>query len=162
MFKRVLVPLDGSRFASKALKYAEEIAEKFQAEIILIQVVKPAVTITAPVTGESVIQSPAVTEAAVELAMNEDKRNVSIARQYLSKKVREIKTKNIQSSYNVVIGNPADSIIEFSRKNKIDLIIMTTHGKSGILRAVMGSVADALVRKSGKPVLVIRVAKIKA
>jgi nucleotide-binding universal stress UspA family protein len=156
MFKRILVPLDGSRFASKALKYAEEIADKFQAEIVLIQIVKPAVAITAPVTGESIIQSPAVTEAAVQLAMSEDKRNVSIAKQYLSKKTREINAKNITSSYNVVIGDPADSIIQFSRKHKIDLIIMTTHGKSGILRAVMGSVADALVRKSGKPVLVIR------
>lgn len=156
MFKRVLVPLDGSRFASKAMKYAVEIARNFQAEIVLLQVVKPAVTISAPVNGESVIQSPAVTEAAVQLAMNEDKRNVSNAKRYLSEKIRDIKSKNIQCSYSVTIGNPADSIIQFSQKNKIDLIIMTTHGKSGILRAVMGSVADALVRKSGKPVLVIR------
>jgi nucleotide-binding universal stress UspA family protein len=54
------------------------------------------------------------------------------------------------------VGDPAGSIMAYAKKSKADLIIMTTHGKSGIIRAVMGSVADEVVRKSGKPVLVTR------
>jgi len=56
----------------------------------------------------------------------------------------------------VAIGNPAQSIMQFSKKKNIDLIVMTTHGKSGLKRAVMGSIADVVIRESGKPVLVIR------
>ena len=156
MFKKILVPLDGSRFASRAIKYAVEIARRFDAEIILMQVEKPATPITASDGPQPGIHSPAAVKVAVQIALDEDKRNVSKARRYLSRKVRELKGKNIACSYHVNIGNPAESIILYSRKKKIDLIIMTSHGKSGIVRAVMGSVADEVVRNSGKPVLVIR------
>jgi nucleotide-binding universal stress UspA family protein len=79
MLKHILVPLDGSRFGSRALKYAQEIAKPFEAEVILLQVVKP----TAPMTGataEPGMQSPASTRIAVQIALDEDKRNVSQAK----------------------------------------------------------------------------------
>ncbi|HEY92485.1 MAG TPA: universal stress protein [Dehalococcoidia bacterium] len=60
------------------------------------------------------------------------------------------------TSYDVVIGDPAQSIMEFDKKERMDLIVMSTHGKSGLKRAIMGRVADAVIRDSGKPVLVIR------
>ena len=156
MFKRILVPLDGSRFASRSLKYAVEIAQKFNAEIALIQVEKPATAIAASDGPQPDIKSPAAAKIAIQIALDEDKRNLSKAKRYLSRKARDIKAKKIACSYNAYIGNPAESIILYSRRKKIDLIIMTSHGKSGIVRAVMGSVADEVVRKSGKPVLVIR------
>ncbi|NLE07928.1 MAG: universal stress protein [Dehalococcoidales bacterium] len=156
MFKRILVPLDGSRYGSKALDYARAIAEKFGAEIILLQVVKPSVPVTPTGIGEPMIQSPAATRTAIQIAQNEDKRNSTSAARYLGRKVRDLKAKNIEGSYQIIIGTPAEAIMNYSQKNKIDLIIMTTHGKSGIVRAVMGSVADEVVRNSGKPVMVIR------
>jgi nucleotide-binding universal stress UspA family protein len=156
MFKRILVPLDGSRFASRSLKYAVEIAQKFNAEIILIQIEKPTVALGPSEDLQADIHSPMAAKATIQMALDEDKRNVSKAKRYLSRKVREIKAKKIACSYQVNIGNPAESIIIYSRRKKIDLIIMTSHGKSGIIRAVMGSVADEVVRKSGRPVLVIR------
>ena len=156
MFKRILVPLDGSRFASRSLKYAVEIAQKFNAEIILIQVEKPATAIAASDGPQPDIQSPAAAKIAMQIALDEDNRKLSKAKRYLSRKAREIKAKKIVCSYQANIGNPAESIILYSKRKKIDLIIMTSHGKSGLVRAVMGSVADEVVRKSGKPVLVIR------
>jgi len=54
------------------------------------------------------------------------------------------------------MGDIARSIIEFIEKENTDLVVMTTHGKSGLRRAVMGSIADVVIRESGKPVLVIR------
>lgn len=156
MFQKILVPLDGSRFASRAMKYAVEIARQFDAEIILMQVEKPTTPIAATDGPQPGIQSPAAAKVAVQIALDEDKRKLSKARRYLSRKVREIKGKKISCSYHVNTGDPAKSIILYSQKKKIDLIIMTSHGKSGIVRAVMGSVADEVVRNSGKPVLVIR------
>lgn len=156
MFKKILVPLDGSRFASRAIKYAVEIARKFNSEIVLMQVEKPTTPITAVDGPQPGIQSPAAVKAAVQIALDEDKRNLSKARNYLSRKARELKGKKIACSYQANIGDPAESIILCARKMKIDLIIMTSHGKGGIVRAVMGSVADKVVRNSGKPVLVIR------
>jgi nucleotide-binding universal stress UspA family protein len=159
MFKRVLVPLDGSRYGSQALKYAQEIAGKFEAEVVLLQVIKPAIPITPTSVAEPVVQSPAATKTAIQIAQDEDKRNASKAARYLSRKVRDLKAKNLAASYKIVIGSPADGIMQFSQKNKIDLVVMSTHGKGGLRRAVMGSVADEVVRKSGKPVLVISTLK---
>jgi nucleotide-binding universal stress UspA family protein len=156
MFKKILVPLDGSRFASRALKYSIEIAHSFDAEIILMQVEKPTTPISVSDGPQPGIQSPAAAKVAVQIALDEDKRNLSKARSYLSRKVREVKGKKLACSYHVTVGDPAESIILYARKKKIDLIIMTSHGKGGIVRAVMGSVADEVIRNSGKPVLVIR------
>jgi nucleotide-binding universal stress UspA family protein len=154
MFKRLLVPLDGSRFASRALRYAAEVAQRFSAEVVLIQVVKPA---TPVVDGGALVGvSPAAAEIAVQAALEADKRNSARARRYLSGKVRAMGSRHIQSSYQVLMGDAARSIMEFSERENIDLVVMTTHGKSGLKRALMGSVADVVIRESGKPVLVIR------
>jgi nucleotide-binding universal stress UspA family protein len=149
-----LVPLDGSRFASRALPYAAEIAQRFGAEVILIQVVRPATAVIDAPTPIGV--GPAASEIAVEAALEADKRNAARARRYLSGKVRAMRSRHMRSSYHVLKGDIARSIIEFGEKEKIDLVVMTTHGKSGLRRAVMGSVADAVIRESGKPVLVTR------
>jgi len=154
MFKRVLVPLDGSRYASLALRYATEVAERFGAEVILVQVIRPA----APVVdvGTAIGVSAAGSQAAVQAALEADKRNAARARRYLNGRVRAMRARGIQSSCDVLIGDAADSIVGFSEKENIDLVVMTTRGKSGLTRAIMGSVADAVIRRSGKPVLVIR------
>lgn len=154
MFKRLLVPLDGSRFGSRALRYATEVAQRFEAQVILIRVIRPATPVIA--TGAQNVVSPAESEIAVQAALEADKRNTARAKRYLRGKIWAIRSRNIKASYQVAIGNPAQSIIEFSKKEKINLIVMTTHGKSGLKRAVIGSIADVVIRESGKPVLVIR------
>jgi nucleotide-binding universal stress UspA family protein len=156
MFKRLLVPLDGSGFGSRALKYANEIAQRFISEVILIQVIKPATPMPATTGVAPGVGSPATAEITLQAAIEEDKRNATRAKRYLSGKVRAIKAQGIKGSYSVVVGDPAQSIMGFSKKEHIDLVVMTTHGKSGLKRAIMGSVADAVIRESGKPVLVVR------
>jgi nucleotide-binding universal stress UspA family protein len=147
MFKRLLVPLDGSRFGSRAVRYAIEIAHYFDAEVILLHVIQSAIPS---------IQTPTSPEIAARAAFEADKRNTARAKRYLSRKVRAIKSQDIKASYQVIIGDPAQSIMEFTENGKIDLVVMTTHGRSGLRRAVMGSVADSVIRKSGLPILVIR------
>jgi nucleotide-binding universal stress UspA family protein len=156
MFNRLLVPLDSSRFASRALRYAAEVAQRFNAELILLQVIKPATPVPATTGMAPGGESPASAEIAMQAALEEDKRNAAHAKRYLSGKVRQMRAQAINASYQVIVGDPAQSIMEFSKKEHMDLVVMTTHGKSGIKRAIMGSVADAVIRESGKPVLVIR------
>jgi len=67
-----------------------------------------------------------------------------------------MKAKGINERYHVIARKPAQSILKFSKKEKIDLVVMTTHGKSELKRALVGSVADEVIRTSGKPVLVIK------
>lgn len=156
MFRHILVPLDGSRFGTRAIHYATDIARRFGAEITLLQVVKRPMPMVPSAGISPGIADPSTAEKAIEAAMQEEKSNVARARRYLSGKARDIKAKDIKTSYQVIPGDPSRSIMDFSRKKHIDLIVMTTHGKSGFRRAVMGSVADAVVRESGKPVLVVR------
>jgi nucleotide-binding universal stress UspA family protein len=91
-----------------------------------------------------------------ETAFVQDREKMAIARRYLNKKREESAVVGISNSSSVIFGDPAESILEFSKKKTIDLVVMTTHGKSGLKRAIIGSVADAVIRESGKPVLVVR------
>lgn len=156
MFKKILVPLDGSRFSSRAIRYASEIARRFNAKLIFIQVVPPTTPVPTTTGIPPGVESPAAAEISMQTALFEDKKNVTSAKRYLSRKVRDIKPEGIKASYNVIVGDPSSSIMLFSKKEHIDLIVMTTHGKSGLKRAILGSVADTVIRESGKPVLVIR------
>jgi len=156
VFKRILVPLDSSRFSSQALRYATKIAQQFDADIILMQVVHSATPIAATDGDFETAENPSTTKIAIDIAIIEDNRHVVLAKRYLSRKMREISSHGIKGSYHVVVGNPSQSIIEFAWGKHIDLVVMTTHGKSGLKRAIMGSVADTVIRESGKPVLVIR------
>jgi nucleotide-binding universal stress UspA family protein len=156
MFKRLLVPLDGSRFGSRALRYSAEVAHRFGAEIVLLQVIKPVTPVTVPGGIAPGMGSPKGAEIAMQAALEEEKRDRARAGRYLRGKVRDLKSRDIKASYQVMVGDPAWSVMEFADKEKIDLVVMTTHGKSGLKRVLMGSVADEVIRKSGKPVLVVR------
>jgi nucleotide-binding universal stress UspA family protein len=156
MFKRLLIPLDGSRFGSRAIRYAADVAQKFSAEIVLLQVVKPATPVPVSSTVSPGMGSPQSAEIAMETALDVEKRERARARRYLRRKVSDLESRNIKASYQVLVGDPAQSIMDFADKKKTDLVVMTTHGKSGLKRAIMGSVADSVIRESGKPVLVVR------
>jgi len=156
MFKRLLVPLDGSRFGSRAIRYASEIARQFGGEVVLLQVIPRPTPIPATTGISPVMESPAGAEIAMQVALLDEKRETTRGKRYLSNKARKIRSQNIKSSYQVMVGDPAQSIMEFAKIESIDLVVMTTHGKSGIKRAILGSVADRVIRDSGKPVLVVR------
>lgn len=156
MFKRILVPLDSSRFSSQAIRYATKVAQRFDAEVILVQAIHPATLMPVMTEDLTTVESPATAKMAIEAAFSEDNRHITRAKRYLSRKIGGIRSHGIKGSYHVIIGDPPESIMEFAWKEHIDLVVMTTHGKGGLKRAIMGSVADAVIRKSGKPVLVVR------
>jgi nucleotide-binding universal stress UspA family protein len=153
MFKHIMVPLDGSRLSARALPYAIELAEKFSSEVTLIRVVKPT---TPLIVAEPVgMGSPATAQVAVDTARYQDKRNMINAERYLRKQVKKLGDKGIKATSTVLVGSPAESIIENCRKKRISLVVMTTHGRSGFKRAILGSVADKIVHEPGLIAMVI-------
>ena len=135
MYEKILVPLDGSELAQLALPYAEELAAAFGSEIRLLYV--------------------------SDVARDAGRR---MHRMYLEKMSDGVKraamkhgTKAEVSVSGVIqSGRPADEIIEYADREDIGLIIMATHGRSGISRWAMGSVADKVVRGTSRPVALIR------
>jgi nucleotide-binding universal stress UspA family protein len=154
LFERVLVPLDGSRLSTKALKYAVELVKRFDSDIILLRVVTP--TTPMPAGDSAGMESAAAAAMAMEAAELQDKTKANRARQYLNAKNRQITAQGVKCSTHIIVGTPARVINQVAKKEKAGLIVMTTHGRSGIKRAILGSVADQVIRESGLPVLAIR------
>ncbi len=151
MFKRILVPLDGSRLSGRALPYATELARCFGGEVVLLRVV-PSSTMS-PMGAYTL---PEVIENAEKEASKENSRNLAVSRRYLQRNLKRILSQGIKGSQYAILGTPAQSIMDFSHKTGTDIIVMTTHGKSGVKRTLLGSVSDEVVRESRLPVLTVR------
>jgi len=154
MFKRILVPLDGSRFSSQALSYASDIAKRYQSELVIIRVVPPATVIPGS-TATEIGVDPTAARIAVQSARIQDRVNIMRARKYLQRKLRATTKQGIEASYHIKLGEPGESIVQYSDEKNVDLIVMMTSGKGGLKRAILGSVADEVTRKAGIPVLLV-------
>lgn len=154
MYKHILVPLDGSRSGSLALRHARELALKFGSKVTLVRVVAPSRVATA---GLASPESMATAEMVFEEAQREDASNLAKAKAYLAGHRRALESAGVKDADTYAeVGDPGDVLLAYARKRKVDLIVMTTRGHSGIRRAFLGSVADELVRSAVAPVLVIK------
>jgi len=131
MYEKILVPLDGSALSELALPYPEELGQKLGSAILLLHVCKPG-----------------------------DAQYFHMDQLYLERilettRMRMGERAKVESV--VLSGNPAEQIIDYAEENNIGLLTMATHGRSGIKRWVLGSIADKVVRETTKPVLLIRV-----
>jgi nucleotide-binding universal stress UspA family protein len=138
MFKKILVPLDGSRLAEKVIPQVEKIARCCQPEVHLFQVV-------------------VTYEIDPEKEKEERARLLREAWQYLEKISTRLRKKKIKAHAVVAYGKDAVQICEYARRNKLDLVAMATHGRSGFSRWALGSVADKVLSCSRVPVLLVRV-----
>ncbi len=146
MYDKILVPLDGSQLAEVALPYAEELASKLQAEVVLLQVMAEAYHVYA--MGEVSSQMPYTEDEMEPLKAK--------AKSYLEKVSNGLKSKGITTSSEVRVGAAAEEIIKFADEIHADVVAMSTHGLSGISRWVFGSVADRVLRGGNTPVLLVR------
>jgi nucleotide-binding universal stress UspA family protein len=141
MYKKILVPLDGSELAKKALDQAEQLAKTFNAEIILLQVVP-----FMPIYGSPELVTPLIVD---------EKQKESVER-YLNNLAEELKGKGLRVTSMVKTGQQvAVEIIDFAKESGADLIVMCTHGRSGFTRWVLGSVAHKVVTRAETPILLI-------
>ncbi len=154
MFERILVPLDGSRLSAQAVPYAVEVGKRFDAEVILVRVISPSGLAIVPQATS--MESAVATDIIAQEARVKDVDNVANAKRYLVNWVQSIKSQDVKASYQVTVGVPAKSIMELVDSQRISLIVMMSHGRGWFKRALMGSVADAILRGSNVPVLVVR------
>lgn len=150
MFEKILVCLDGSELAEQILPYAAAQAKCFQSEMVLLHVI-PGGYITAPgIPGAS--GGPVRTPGALEQLEKEEEE----AGKYLEQVAETLQEQGINVSTEIFQGDPGASIISYAGENDIGLIAIATHGRSGLGRVIMGSVADYVTKNSGLPVLLIR------
>jgi nucleotide-binding universal stress UspA family protein len=141
---RILVPTDFGKSAENALTYAVAFAEKFGAEVHLLHVVQDL----ALFIPEAVMIAPPLAPPVEQF--------VSAARTALERVVGETARPGIALHPAVAEGTPAEEIVEFARRLDIDLIVMGTHGHTGLAHVLMGSVAEKVVRRAPCPVLTVR------
>lgn len=154
MFERIIVPLDGSRLSAQALPYAIEIARQFNSEVFLVRVIteNPVSYVPTPLAvGETM-----TTDIITNHAYMKDVENTAHAKRYLMNRARELRGHSLKVTYEVIEGNPARSIMDYAVGRDVSLIVMMSHGRGRFKRALLGSVADAIMRGSTIPVLVIR------
>ncbi|MFH1640065.1 MAG: universal stress protein [Chloroflexota bacterium] len=148
MYQKILVPLDGSELAECALEHLRTIVKGCHVpEVVLLNVASAGIYIG----GDADIGF--FPDAGM---MNRLKENYHAwANSYLNKITQELQQDGITAKGVLLEGYVADQIMDYAQKNGVDLIIMSTHGRSGPARWAMGSVADRVMRHSTVPVLVV-------
>ena len=153
MFKNILVPLDGSDVAEVVLATTKGLAKALGARVSLIRVVDTS-AITRTVMPASVDESLVVNDLSI---INQTvEAELKEAKDYLARVATGFSADGIEVSTQVRQGVAGEEIIEAIEEEHIDVAMVATHGRSGIKRTIFGSVADHLIRESGKPVLVIK------
>jgi len=142
--RSVAVPLDGSEMAETVLPHVEKLAELLSLEVVLLRVVRMV-----PWAYGAHERVPMDT-ADIEMALEAE------AKEYLDTVEARFTAKGIRCRSEVMHGVPWDKIVNFSGRTNDMMVAISTHGRSGITRLVMGSVADMLIRSLETPVLVVR------
>ena len=148
MFKKVLVPLDGSEVSESILPQVISIAKPSNAKVVLFQAHEPIEPPVREVMGEDIA-------AKLDTVTRED------TQAYLSKIAGDLSNQGIKAEIVIAKGKPAEAIIQYATIHAIDLIVMATHGRSGISRWAFGSVAEKVLRQSPVPVLLGPVAGVR-
>jgi len=142
MYEKILVPLDGSDLAERAILHAQEIARGTRSEILLMQ----AVNLPMPVVPEAILVPDAkwLDEAKKEAA------------QYLEGIAARLRDEGIRVRTLLDERPPADAILHVATREEVDLIVMSTHGRGGFSRLLMGSVAESVFRATSRTVMLVK------
>ncbi|MDP2729982.1 MAG: universal stress protein [Dehalococcoidales bacterium] len=147
-FEKILVCLDGSRLAEQILPYAQAQANRFYSKVMLLQV---ATVPTMALAGAGTEAAP----ASDQLVAEQSRIAEGEAGEYLKKVAQNLAIDNLEIV--VLQGTPVGkAILDYADEQGIDLVCLATHGRSGLGRAVFGSVANQVLRESGLPILVIK------
>jgi len=142
MYKKILAPLDMSEFSECSLQHVRAIATGCNVpEIVLLTVIEPVHQQFYYAINERTLH-------AIQKEAN------TKAKSYLSKVANSLKKEGIAAQTAIVSGRPDEKILDYATENQVDLIIMSTHGRSGVSRWTFGSIADSILRHSTVPVLI--------
>jgi nucleotide-binding universal stress UspA family protein len=143
VYKKILVPLDGSELAESALAHVVPLAKCLGSEIALFRV------LSVPVGSYMLVTEPRLIEEAAKGAEDD-------AHAYLKDVAEKLRADGLKVSFDVGAGAIGETIQEYATNIHADLIAMCTHGRGGLARLVIGSVADQLLRHSKIPILLAR------
>lgn len=144
MFQKVVIPLDGSELAESVLPYVQQIASPLGAELILVRNIESS--------AYTFAADSSMAAARLLESMHQE------IEKYLVRHREELERSGYRVQTEIARGDIASAIVRVATDHGADLIAMTTHGRSGVPRAVLGSVADRVVRSAHLPVLLIRAA----
>ncbi len=147
LIQRILVPLDGSQVGQAVIPNAEALGRVLDAELVLFQALQPSRTWVRVDDGIS------------HTVLQIEKSVKACAVSHLHEIAEALSKRGLRTSSVVVLGSAADEIIDYAKENAIDLIAMSTHGRSGIRRWVFGSVADKVLHAGDTAILVVSAAK---
>jgi len=148
MYKKIMVPLDGSELAECVFPHLEAIVKGCRSpEVIVVQAVEP---LSVPY-GREVAQFTSLEQVKAF----ETHQKVE-AEKYLKGIVARLRKAGVNARADLVYGKAGETLSDYVPKNKIDLVIIATHGRSGVSRWVWGSVADRLIHSINVPVLMVR------
>ena len=152
MYEKVLVPLDGSELSECVFPYLKVFIEGCQVGYVLfVRVVEP-----------SIISSPGDYAFSTEILEGMESARKSAAKDYLDQVIKGFQHEGTALHSEILFGRAAESLADYTKENDIDLVVIATHGRSGVTRWVRGSVADKVLRSSNVPVLMVRAPGTKA
>ena len=144
IYKTILVPLDGSKRAEAILSHVEELAQRYRAKVILLQVVDPVPSVMVRET------------TCTELYQQVLERRAKQVESYLAAIQGEFREKGIEAQVCVRYAPVVGAIIETAQREDADLIAMASHGRSGLSQVFYGSVAAGVLHRVDRPLLLVR------
>ena len=144
MYRKILVPLDGSERAQAILPHVKDLASCYQADVLFVQVIEPSVLYASPY------------DAYPELNLAEYESRTPEAEGYLKELVDQYLADGLAASYRIEHGSVVQTILEVAEAENVDLIAMVSHGRTGLARVFYGSVAAGVLHRIDRPLLLIR------
>lgn len=153
MYSCILVPLDGSKLAEKALAHAEGLAKSSGASVHLLMSMSRHYSSETPIGGGlEADQSVALT---AELGRQLAEAEIQTAQLYLDHTATNLRNLGIETIVELTTGSAHEHVIDYAKQHSVDLIIMSTHGHGGLKRMLLGSTTDRVIRSGEVPVLVV-------
>lgn len=144
MYKTILVPLDGSKRAETILPHVEELAQRYNAKLVFIQVVEPPPLVIPP-------EQPDATIYQTDLDRRTEEADL-----YLKAIQGEFQKKGIEVRVELGMGPVVEAIIDAAARQEADLIALASHGRSSLGQVFYGSVAAGILQRADRPLLLIR------
>src|SRR5438128_2198798 len=160
MYSHVLVPLDGSELAEQVFPHVQALAEKFNSAITILRVIVPSTAAIAAAPA-GFPMTPPVDPYTTGDMIEALKIEHEAAADYLKSAAERLSSKGLRVEHEVQEGPIGITIIERANTLGVDLIAMTTHGRGGLERVILGSAADEVARKANCPVLLVRASEMK-
>jgi nucleotide-binding universal stress UspA family protein len=151
MYSQILVPLDGSEASERAVSHGQSLAQSFSATVHLLNVITRPEELGVTYAGDNL----ELLEHARDLAEEVQKARLAQSEQYLAQVASPLRDAGLSVETAVLEGGAPENIAQYAREKNIDLIVMSTRGRGGVGRLLLGSVTDRVIRSIRLPVLAV-------